>query len=202
MEVSFAANFREVERDPSDFARRQLPFATSRALNDTAEAIRKNTDAALGKRLDKPTPFTRRGLLVLRSSKGRLWADVLFKDIQAAYLRWQEQGGDRPPKGKAIPVPVTIPRNAFGNMARGAVKRAAGRPDVFAGRPGGGRLAAGLWQRLGNGGRGLRLLVAFEPSAHYAPRFDFTRDAERTARAFLPIAFERALVRALATARR
>jgi hypothetical protein len=199
MQLSFAHNIREVERDLSDLARRQLPFATSLALNETAQAVEREAAADLERRLDRPTPFTRRGLLVLRSSKARLWADVLFKDLQAAYLRWQEGGGTRNPKGRAIPVPVALPVNAFGNMPRGAVKRAAGRADVFSGRPGGGRLPPGLYQRLKGGG--LRMLVAFEPRADYEPRLDFEASAERTARAFFPPAFERALRRAIAWAR-
>jgi len=202
MQISFAHNVREVSRGLSDFAQAQVPFATSLALNDTAEAIRKNTDKALDRRLDRPTPFTRRGLMVLRSSKRRLSAAVLFRDIQARYLAWQEKGGDRPPKAKAIPVPVAINRDRFGNMGRGALKRAAGQRDVFSGRPGAGRLAPGLWQRVGKGGRGLRLLVAFETVARYAPRLGFTEDAEKTARAFMPIAWERAMRRAIETARR
>ena len=200
LDVSFEHNIREVARDLSDFALRQLPFATSLALNDTALAIQRNTLKALDRNLDRPTPFTRRGLLVLRSSKARLWADVLFKDVQAEYLRWQERGGTRGPKGRAIPVPVTLKRNAFGNMGRGAVKAAAVRPDVFSGRPGGGRLKPGLYKRLPNGG--LRLLVAFEAVARYAPRLGFAEEAEKTARAFMPIAWERAMRRAIETARR
>jgi hypothetical protein len=202
VEINFTHNIREVSRGLSDFAQAQVPFATSLALNDTAEAIRKNTDKALDRRLDRPTPFTRRGLMVLRSSKRRLSAAVLFRDIQARYLAWVERGGDRPPKAKAIPVPVAIDRDRFGNMRRGAVKRTAGRPDVFAGRPGGGRLAPGLWQRTGKGGTGLRLLVAFEAVARYAPRLGFAEDAAKTARAFMPVAWERAMRRAIETARR
>ena len=197
MEISFAANFREVERDLSDFARKQLPFATSLALNSTAEAVEREARRNLETRLEKPTPFTLRGLLILRSSKARLWADVLMKDAQAAYLKWQETGGDRPPKARAIPVPVHIVRNAFGNMARGAVKRAALGADVFSGRPG--RAGPGLYQRLKGGG--LRMLVAFEPVAKYRPRLRFAKDAERTALATMPAAFEHAMRRALASAR-
>lgn len=197
MEISFAANFREVERDLSDFARKQLPFATSLALNDTAEAVERGARRDLETRLDKPTPFTLRGLLILRSSKARLWADVLIKDAQAAYLRWQETGGDRPPKAKAIPVPVHIGRDSFGNMARGAVKRAALGADVFSGRPG--RAGPGLFQRLKGGG--LRLLVAFEPVAKYRPRLHFADNATRIANAMMPAAFERAMRRALTSAR-
>lgn len=198
MHVSFAHNLRELERDLSDLARRQLPFATSVALNDTAVAIERDAARDLEQRLDRPTPFTRRGLLVLRSSKARLWADVLFRDAQAAYLVWAERGGERGPKRRAIPVPVNLRRNAYGNMARGAVKRASNRRDVFAPGPGS-ALAPGLYQRLRGGA--LSLLVAFEPHARYAPRLAFETNAEKTARALFPIALERALRRAFASAR-
>lgn len=199
MEVSFASNLREFERDLSDLARRQLPYATAVALNETAEAIRDNTDRALEKRLDRPTPFTRRGLTVFRAVKARLWADVFFRDIQARYLAWAERGGDRPPKGRAIPVPVNVKLNRHGSMPRNAMARARARADTFTPGPGS-RLPAGLYQRKPKGG--LTMLAAFEPSAHYEPRVPFGADAEKTARAFFPIALERAFRHAFATARR
>lgn len=198
MHVSFAHNLRELERDLSDLARRQLPFATSVALNGTAVTIERNSAPDLERRLDRPTPFTRRGLLVLRSSKARPWADVLIRDAQARYLVWAERGGERGPKRRAIPVPVNLRRNACGNMARGAVKRAANRRDVFAPGPAS-SLAPGLYQRLKGGA--LSLLVALEPRARYTPHLAFEANAEKTARALFPIALERALRRAFASAR-
>lgn len=199
MDISFASNLAEFERGLSDLARRQMLFATLLALNETAEAIRTNTDRALDKRLDRPTPFTRRGLTVFRAVKARLWADVFFKDIQARYLAWAERGGDRPPKGRAIPVPVNVKLNRFGSVPRGALARARGRPDTFTPGPGS-RLPAGLYRRKPKGG--LILLAAFEPSAHYEPRFPFGSDAVKTARAYFPITLERAFRRAFETARR
>jgi hypothetical protein len=115
MDVRFQSNIREVERGLSDFAKRQLPFAVSLALNDTAADVAKNAEKGLAKRLDRPTPFTRRAFAVLRSSRARLAAAVFAKDAQAAYLRFQEEGGERRPKGRAIVVPVNVRLNKFGN---------------------------------------------------------------------------------------
>ncbi|WP_181164452.1 hypothetical protein [Amaricoccus solimangrovi] len=199
MHVSFEHNLRGFERDLSDLARRQLPFATASALNETARAIADNAGRALEKRLDRPTPFTRRGLAVFRAGKARLWADVFFRDRQAGYLAWAERGGERKPARKAIPVPVGIRLDRHGGMPRNALARARARADTFAPAPGT-RLPAGLYQRL-KAGR-LRMLAAFEPVAHYTPRLRFGVDAEKTARAYFPIALERAFRRAWATARR
>lgn len=198
MQLSFEDNLRAFERDLSDLARGQLPFATARALNATTEAIAANTTRALDERLDRPTPFTKRGIARRFATKARPWSDVFFRDIQAAYLAWAEDGGERLPKGMAIPIPVGLRRNAYGNMARGALARLRGRSDVFTPGPGS-PLPPGIYQRRKSG---LRMLAAFEPRAAYRPRLSFLADAERTARAYFPIAFERALRRALATARR
>lgn len=199
MHLSFEGNLKAFERGLSDLALRQMPFATSIAINETIAVIQKNAAKALGERVAKPTPFTRRGLAILRSSRRNLEGVVLYKDAQAAYLKWLEDGGTREPKRRAIPVPVGIRLNAYGNMGKGAVRRASVRPDVFSGSPGGGRLPAGIWQRTPK--RGLKLLVRLAGAAEYQPGLNFKRDAEITARKYFPIAFDRAFRRAMATAR-
>lgn len=198
--ISFDHNIRAFERQLSGLAQRQLPFATSLALNDTADTIKRNAERSLDRDLDRPTPFTKRGLMVLRSSRRRLEATVLFKDRQASYLAWQEEGGTRRPLRRAIPVPVGVRLNRYGNMTRGRVRALLARRDVFSGNPTG--RAGGIYQRTGKGGRKLRLLVAWEGSATYRPRLNFRRSAERTAVHYFPIALDRAMRRALATARR
>lgn len=197
MDISFRHNIREVERGLSDFAQRQLPFAVSVALNATADDVAKNATKGLARRLDRPTRFTLRAFAVLRSTKNRLAARVFAKDRQAEYLAFQEQGGERAPSGRAIVVPVGIRRNQHGNIAKGGVKRALARPDTFSGAPAG--RAGGIYQRTRTG---LRLLVSYAAKAVYRPRLRFRADAEKTARARFPVQFERALLRALATARR
>lgn len=199
-------NIRDVERGLSDFARGQLPFATSRALNAVADDVARAEEAELRDALDRPTPFTLKGVAVRRSSKARLEAAVFIKDRQAAYLTFQEQGGTRRPAGRAIPVPATTRRNKFGNLSKGAVKKLAAAPNTFSGTPKGGG-PAGLYRRLGaranrRAGYKLQLMVTWAGRATYKPRLAFIETAQRVARRRIAAAVERELAAAIATARR
>ena len=83
--------------------------------------------------------------------------------------------------------------NRYGNLAggKGRIKRLLAKKNTFQGTIGG---VAGVWQRPKRGKRsrggsgtigqsGLKLLVAYESSAQYQPRFDFYGIAERSVRA-------------------
>ena len=203
MQVSFRSNLREVERGLSDLARKQVPFATSLALNATAGKVAEAAGDLLTRRLDRPTPFTQRAFAVRRSSRATLAASVFAKDAQAAYLTFAESGGERAPKKRANVIPAGLRLNSFGNMPRGAIKRALARPDVFSGRPKGGKpRPPGIYERTGKGGRGaLRRLVLYTGAASYSPRLGFAEEARRVAEANMAREFEASLRRALATAR-
>lgn len=174
---------------------RQLPFAISVALNETARDAERNTRKRLARVIDRPTPFTLRGTLVRRASKRNLVARVGFKDRQAGYLRWQEEGGRRTPTGRALLVPGNRRRNRYGNIPRGAVQRLLARGDTFSGRIGS---TAGIWRRTGNH---LRLEILYASSADYTPRLGFASAVAKTARARFPNHLDRALAAALRTAR-
>ncbi|SES76372.1 hypothetical protein [Oceanicella actignis] len=200
MEISFQHNIAQVERGLSDFARTQVPFAASLALNATAQDVKRNAEKGLVRKLDRPTKFTLRAYALRRASKRRLAAAVFAKDLQAAYLRFQETGGEREPKRRAIVVPVGIRLNKHGNMPRGSIKRHLAKPRVFSGDPKGPR-PGGIYERRPDG-RGLRLLAAYTPRARYRPRLGFRRGAALTAQARMARHFEAALARAIRTAKR
>lgn len=200
--ISVKADIDAAERLLSDLARQQLPFATAMALNDTAQDVKVREEQALDREIDRPTRFTRNAIFIRRASKRRLVATVAAKDIQAQYLRYQVEGGIRPPKGRAIPVPSGIRLNVYGNMARGAVARALGKRNVFATSPGAARtrnLPPGVYERRRGGA--LKLLVSFEPRARYSARWDFRGHAVRAARANFERNFIARLREAIATAR-
>lgn len=202
--LSINDNIAEIERSLSDFARDQLPFAIALTLNDTAQDAKADEERALDRELDRPTPFTKRGIYVRRASKRRLESEVGVKRVQAEYLGLQAKGGVRRPKGKALVLPVGQRRNAYGNMPKGAVRRAAGRADTFATKPGrkkGKHLRAGIYQRVGRGKKNLKLLVAFEDRATYKPKLPFDRVAKRTGELVIADHFARRFKEALATAR-
>ena len=199
--ISFQDNIRAFERGLSDLARRQLPFATSQALNDTAFDVKDAWETLFDKRLDKPTPFTKRGVFIRRSTKSKLVAEVGIKDIQAGYLKTLVAGGERTPSGRAILIPVGQKLNKYGNMPKGSVARALSRKDTFSGRVKG---VAGVWKRPTKSKRkssGPVLLVAYADRADYDQQLDLDHVAAARARARFPIHFEKRFMAAMQTAR-
>lgn len=185
---------------------RQIPFALSRAINDTARDVVLAQRAVMQEHLDRPTPFTLRGAAVLGyASKARLEAVVGFRPIQAAYLRFQIEGGTRTPKARAILVPAEHARlNRYGNLPKGYVARVLnGKKGFVASRndPKTRHLPAGIYQRGNKRGDVAKLLVAFEDKADYDPIYPFYETAAKTARAAIVDHFTRNLAQAVASAR-
>ena len=192
-------NIDQFMRSLDAFEREQLPFAVSLGINETLNDVKDREERQqLDIRLDRPTPFTKRGLAVQRSSKRNLRGRVYFKQIQSGYLRLTEEGGTRLPKNRAIPVPVNLRKNQSGNMTRGAIKRLLSKPNVFSGKVKG---VAGIWQRPGKRGGSPKLLVAYEPKATYEPQLNFEHDAYAIASERITPNIRRGMVIALRTAR-
>ena len=175
-----SSNIDDVLRDVDRAFSKQIPFALSKGLNDTATEAINAMKAQLPKKLDRPTPFTMRAFALKRSTKRNLVATVYVKPIQAEYLEYQILGGTRRPKGKALLVPRGVRLNKYGNIPRKRVQTLLARPDTFSGTING---VAGIWQRGHHTKTGrwstagkakptsLRLLVAYEPKASYRPLF-------------------------------
>lgn len=210
MKISVKSDLKAWTKDLDKIQKQQLPFAASLALNQTAEFIAVNLNNDTRKYLDRPTPFTQKAFTIKRSNKRNLTALIFPKPAQAAYLKWQVFGGTRRAKGRAIPLPVNIKKNRYGNMPKGAIKRLLAKPNTFSGTMFG---VAGIWQRghfsragkfsatTKKRGSSLQLLAAYEPTASYTPRFPHDRLAKGYAlKAFRPF-FERSLARALRTAK-
>ena len=195
---SIEHNIDRFQRSLNNFERQQLPFALSVAINETLEDVKLGEEKLLDVRLDRPTPFTKRGLAIKRSTKRRLAGSVFFKPIQSQYLRRLEEGGTRRPKKQAIPVPVRQRVNKYGNMSKGAIQRLLTKPNVFSGSING---VAGIWQRPGRKGGSPKLLVAYERKATYKRQLHFGRDARTTAtRRILPN-LRRSMAHAIRTAK-
>ena len=111
-------------------AGRQVAYAASRALNATAKKIVEAMPGEMDQDLDRPTPFTRRGVRVLKyANKSTLTAVVGFAPIQAKYMGLQVTGGERRPGPRGIKLPGNITLNSYGNIPKGVIdslKRAAG----------------------------------------------------------------------------
>lgn len=185
----------------NNIAAKQLPYAAANALNNTAFAVLYDEQNALDKYLDRPTPFTKRGYEVVKANRNRLIASVRARQLQGAYLKYQVDGGRRPPKKKAIVVPDKGLRNQYGNMPKGTIKALMRQKSIFSTKPGA-KIKGGIYERYKAGGRNrLRFLVAYEPKADYSKRLPFESVAKVTVGKVFKPEFEKQLVRALSTAK-
>ena len=181
--------------------KKQVPFAASVAMNETVTKIQQVEQAAMSRELDRPRPATIKGIRVARSNKRNLRAAVFVIPAIDRFIRYQVVGGTRLPENKAVSVPVQIRLNKYGNISgrrQGKLAKLLARPDTFSGTIKG---VSGIYQRVGRGKRFLKLLVAYEDSVTYRPRFHFYDHADRTARRVWARTFNRAIRRAIRTAR-
>ncbi|MBO9467050.1 hypothetical protein J7443_17535 [Tropicibacter sp. R15_0] len=196
MDLRINRNTKEFSRGLNNAARKQIPFAMSVAINDVLRDVKRNWEKQLRRKLDTPTAFTMRAFRIKRATKRNLRGMVFAMSIQSDYLRWQEDGGTRQPKGRAILVPVRQRVNKYGNMPRGAVRRALASPKVFSGKPKG-QNAPGVYRRAGTKKKPkLKLMISYEDRAKYTPRLALIAGAVKTTTARLPNALYRAMKRA------
>lgn len=196
MDLGLRRDLDQVIGNLNRFERKQLPFATSLALNTVAKDAQRRAQRQMRLDLDRPTRFTIQGVAVKRSSKRNLESAVFIKEIQAEYLKYQVDGGTRRPKKRAVVVPVKVRLNKFGNIPRKKIKALLTRDDVFVVRD---SKAAGIYQRMKSGK--LKMLVAFESKAEYEKRFPFGSVIVKEAQTRMPPALRQALRKALATAK-
>lgn len=206
MRINLSSNVEEVSKNLYKFERDQLPFAISLAVNDTAEAVANEITRQMPQYLDRPTPFTEttfqyrsgkfRGK---RANKRTLTAIIEGGEIQSKYLKFQVEGGTETPKKRAIAVPTkNAPLNRYGNIPNrkaGLIKK----PTQFSAEING---IAGIWERSQSKGvKKLKLIMAYEPSVQYQPRFPIYKIADGISRNTFNRRFDVAMKKALATAR-
>lgn len=140
MQVSFGSNWRDVERDLSDVARRQVPFATAVALNDLAADLVELNRRRMTREFDRPTRWTLNAFHFTRATKAKPVATIKRKDAQSGrhYLETQADGGSRKQTGferllnsrlaysgqVGFVVPTKhLPRNGHGNVHPGTLQK-------------------------------------------------------------------------------
>lgn len=201
--ISFKADLKALERRADDIAKRQLPFAAAQALTAVARLGAEAERAAMAKALDRPEPFTLRGVAVKPARKAMPVAWVYLRPIQAHYLAPSILGGPQVLNAnRAVLAPVDVRLDAWGNIPRRLLARLRGRADVFIGpvktRAG---VVNGVWQRVGGRKHGLKLLIRFKAPVVLAARYRFGEATRAAAAAAFPAALRAALARAVATAR-
>lgn len=216
MRIGVRTNLAQVRRDVRAFREDQVPFATSKALNELAKLFqRKQTDAILEDFTVRDRTFMRRAVKIKPFARKRsLFAQVQIEppggartaDILAKF----ERGGTKRPQGSRLAIPQEVRRTKTGkirtnlrpsklNLKSVSGQLSEGDQRTFSIRRSGGR--GGIFQRVGRGARSkVRLLYAFIPRARIRPRLGFIKRAKSVAKEFGPL-FDRAYRAALRTAK-
>lgn len=88
------SNVKEFERGLTRVQRDQLPFALFLAVNETAEAAVRHNQRQMGRHIDRPKPFTKRGLYARKGRYRRGSRAAGLRQATAnASLMWREFAG-------------------------------------------------------------------------------------------------------------
>lgn len=163
-----------INKKLSKLAKKQIPFATSQALNDSAYQANKALKIQAAKKLDRPTKFTINAFQVKRSTKRNLVSTV-FVEAKREYLEWVIHGGA---KTGRLALPSSVRLNKFGNIPnrrKGIIKK----PNQFIATING---TYGIWEKK-RGGKGLKLLAAFEQGGRWNSQLNMQKIVEGIFRA-------------------
>ena len=197
MQITVKADVKKLTRNLSRIQRRQIPYATQTALNNTAKKLVVAEQKQMQRKLHNPTPQTVKALRILRyAKKTQLSALVGFLPFASEYMQYQVHGGIEPIQ-KANPVPSSNMRlNKYGNIP-GKRKGLAHQKKRFIATTRAGKTA--VWERRGKDAKPIIWLNKKDPS--YKKRFPFYRIANGLVSNVFPKEFTKTLRRALATAR-
>ena len=219
LELTVDQDFKRFDRFINN-NKKQLPFATSLALNNTGFDMRNAFNKGTMSAFNKPTKFTQKAFLTTKSKKNNLVVHVFAKDKEgsdaARYLRFGVKGGTRPAKGyekyfSGLPndgtidtyfLPSKAKTDGFGNVTRATLKRissAVQSNKAFIGTPRNSSRPAGIYERKGDVLITQFITVSSRPS--YTGRFNLQNIGDKVIRRRFEQHFNKAMTKAIATAR-
>ncbi len=204
-EISVRADTKDLVRKLGALADKQIPYATTLALNATGMAVRDAERANIKKTFPTATPFTVNSVVLLKARKGNPTVTILVKDIAASYLQPYEDGGVHKLNSRALLNPKNVTLNQYGNLAKGKLASLRARPDVFIGpvKTKAGTIS-GVWQRVkATKGKpaSLKLLIRFGDALPVKQSLGYKTVGKTIISARYRIEFNKAMALALATAR-
>lgn len=198
MQIKIKDNIKEFNKGLNKFQKKQMPFATAQAINNTLFGLKKEMVKQTVKKLDRPVPFTQRGFLINKAKKTNQVGILYVKPEVAEYLKYQIDGGVRSQATK-IPVPILKNKrlNKYGNIAGKRSGLVKGSKEFIGTIKG----ITGVWKQQRKGQAPI-LLIKFHDSVRYDKKpFDFYKIGNNYARNTFDKQLDKALRKALKTAR-
>jgi hypothetical protein len=196
MDFRLDSNIKEFTRELTAIQKQQIPFAASRAINDTAVNAQDDVIAAIPRTFknlkrwwlkQQPT-----GIKVRFSNKANLHAAV---HTSAYFAKIQEEGGTKQPRSaKNLAVPTEKVAKKYRN-SHGAREMMDAQKNVF-------RTPKGVFRRTSKKRYPIQLLWSFTPVAKVKARFRFFDTCKAAVMRRFETNFKMRLSQALATAKR
>lgn len=195
LSISVKSDVKKFTRGLTKIQKKQIPFATARALTWTAQDAQRE----IIERIQRAFNVTKKwwlkqqptGVKIQPAKKTRLISSVY---TGAYFAKLQEDGGTkRPHKTRNLLVPTTnVPKSRRKSGGAGIMLK---NKRVFS-------TPKGIYRRKGSKKKPIiQPLFVRSPSADIRPRFGFKRTAERTVKRRFKRNMERSLGKALKTAR-
>jgi len=193
--INVSTNIKEVTKNLKRKEKKQIPFATMIAINDTLFQLRKEMGKQTVKKLDRPTPFTQKGFMVRKANKKNLLGMLFIKKDVAKYLKYQIEGGVRS-SNKKIGVPTGKSKlNKYGNIPgrkKGLIRNKKQKIMTI-------KDMTGVFEEHKD--RTLSLMVAFKDRVVYPAIFPFYKIGQKFISSVFDKNFRKALDKALRTAK-
>ena len=209
MDIKLSGNYRELEQRLNKIQRKQLPFAFSKTLNDTAFQVRKTvTGPTYNRAFDvKNRKFAGQSFRVFKSTKRKLEASVTQVKVRQLYrgnLKMHAEGGVKRPRAGNIAIPsdkIKAKRTRTGRIGQAnRPRQLLEKPRTFiAVMPSGKR---GIWQRRGKKRLPIDLLYTLDKSVRITKEYMFFEDGSKVVRKKLQRNFSKAFDQAMKTRKR
>ena len=163
----------------------------AKAITETVFEVRKELQGSMVKSFDRPTPFTKRSLIVVKATVQRPIGVVKVQPKQAEYLYTNVVGGVRKPPLKWIIIPDSgTRRNQYGNLTKAA------RTKLFTDPKNKFREVnpsyAVILRKIGGKDR---IIARLKKATKYKPRWDFYGDARKSAERIFPREWNKQMAR-------
>ena len=213
MNINIKADLKPLNKQISRVHKKQIPFATSVALNKTGVKILSALGANAQKKFEGgatkqamrafKTPKGLRGNKpnISFSTKKNLTTTIFMPKWAEKFLIYQVKGGTRTANNKAgtgVPYKPNANLNQFGNIKGRKAGLVKGKKQFIATIKG----ITGVWERYGTKLRQVKLIVAFEKSVDYNnPKFPFFQIGEMVYKSQFPKIYEKEIKQAIKTAK-
>lgn len=133
--ATVVVDFAPLTQRLSTLQERQLPYATSRALNETAKQVQLGVRTGMQQRFHIRRPWVLQQIKIEKeafSTKKNLKSVVIGTSPEGKFLDKFEQGGVKKPyQGGHLAVPVDVPRTATGAVPQKYWYAGSGAKDAF-----------------------------------------------------------------------